>query len=366
MVPLACPAKLSARPPGAGPTRVARGNMNSKSASIDLDLGTSSKEAIAVDVLNALTASIAVLDHSGVIIAVNDAWTRFARENDGGDAAGYLGSNYLAACEAAIRDADPIADAVSAAFRALRSGNQDQFTIEYPCHSPTTERWFEMRMTRSPRRPHYIVVAHEDITSRKRMEAELKGAKQSIESFNAQLQEALAREQQYARTDELTGINNRRHFFALARQAFTIGVRYRHPISVVLLDLDHFKEINDRWGHQVGDEVLRHVANIAQRHLRSADILGRYGGEEFIVLLPDSTAEQSKVVAERIREEIETGSLETPKGYVALTVSAGIADTASGGDESIERLIGFADLAMYAAKQAGRNRTSLHSGGSAT
>ncbi len=329
---------------------------------MDPDLGSSSNEAFVIDVLNALTASIAVLDPCGIIIAVNDAWKRFARENGARDDAVFLGSNYLDACEAAVRDGDPTAQAVYAAFRALQGGNQEQFAIEYSCHSPTTERWFEMRMTRSPRKPHYIVVAHENITLRKRMESELLRAKQSIEAANARLQEALVREQQNARTDDLTGINNRRHFFALARQAFTVAVRYRHPLSVALLDLDHFKEINDRWGHQVGDDVLKHVANIVHRHLRSADILGRYGGEEFIVLLPQSTAEQTKVVAERIRQEIETVSLDTPKGRVASTVSVGVADTIQGGHDSIERLIGLADQALYAAKQAGRNRTSVHSG----
>jgi diguanylate cyclase (GGDEF)-like protein len=334
----------------------------SNSACIDPDLGTASNAAFVADVLNALTASIAVLDHRGVIVAVNDAWKRFARENGVRDAAAFRGSSYLVACEAAVRGGDPTAQAVYAAFRALRDGNQDQFSIEYPCHSPTTQRWFEMRMTRSPNTPHYIVVAHENITVRKRMESELLRARQSIESFNAQLQEALVREQQNARTDELTGINNRRHFFALARQAFTAGARYRHPLSTVLLDLDHFKEINDRWGHQVGDDVLKHVANILRRHLRGADILGRFGGEEFIVLLPQSTADQSRAVAERIRDEIEAVSLDTPKGCIALTVSAGVADTAQGGYD-IERLIGLADQALYAAKQAGRNCTVVYSGG---
>jgi diguanylate cyclase (GGDEF)-like protein len=335
----------------------------SNSACIDQDLDTASNAAFVTDVLNALTASIAVLDHRGVIIAVNDAWKRFARENGVRDAAAFLGSNYLIACEAAVRDADPTARAVYAAFRALQGGSQDQFSIEYPCHSPTTQRWFEMRMTRSPNQPHYIVVAHENITARKRIESELLRARQSIESFNAQLQEALAREQQNARTDELTGINNRRHFFALARPAFTVGVRYGHPLSAILLDLDHFKEINDRWGHQVGDDVLKHVADILRRHLCGADILGRFGGEEFIVLLPQSTADQTRAVAERIRDEIEAFRLDTPKGCIALTVSAGVADTAQVGYDSIERLIGLADQALYAAKQAGRNRTIVYSGG---
>jgi diguanylate cyclase (GGDEF)-like protein len=333
------------------------------SSSIAPGVGAASNEAFVTDVLNALTASLAVLDHRGVIIAANDAWKRFARDNGARDAAAFLGSNYLVACEAAIRDADPTAQAVYEAIRALQCGKQDQFSIEYPCHSPTEERWFEMRMTRSPQEPHYIVVAHENITSRKRMESELLRAKQSIETFNAQLQSALAREQQNARTDELTGINNRRHFFALARQAFSVAARYHHPLSATLFDLDHFKGINDGWGHQIGDDVLKHVANIAQRHLRAADILGRYGGEEFIVVLPDSTAEQSKIVAERIREEIEQSSFGTPQGCVALTVSAGVADTAQGENDSIERLIGLADQALYAAKQAGRNRTLVYSCG---
>jgi diguanylate cyclase (GGDEF)-like protein len=335
------------------------GNLNS--SRIDSDLGISSTEAFVIDVLNALTVSIAVLDHSGVIVAVNEAWKRYAKDNAGRDASAFVGSNYFAACEPALRAADPTAQAVYTAFRALQSGEQEEFSIEYPCHSPTMQRWFQMRMTRSSHEPHYIVVAHEDITVRKRMELELLSAKQSIESFNLKLQEALAREQVNARTDDLTGINNRRHFFELARQAFTVAIRYGHPLGALLLDLDHFKAINDRWGHQIGDDALKHVASIAQKHLRSADILGRYGGEEFIVLLPDSTAEQSKVLAERIREDIERSKLETSKGTIAMTVSAGIADTLRGGRDSIEGLIGLADSALYAAKQAGRNRTVVYS-----
>lgn len=331
-----------------------------KSASSDSEFVTASNEAFCIEVLNALTASIAVLDHRGVIIAVNDAWKSFARDNGALDAAAYIGSNYLAACEAAVR-VDPTAEAVCTAVRELQSGTRDQFAIEYPCHSPTEQRWFEVRMTRSAHEPNYIVVAHENITVRKQMQAELLSAKQAIETFNAQLQEALVREQCNARTDELTGINNRRQFFALAPPAFSAAVRYHHPLGAILIDLDHFKAVNDNWGHQIGDCVLKHVANIAQRHLRGADILGRYGGEEFIVLLPDSPAEQSRVVAERIRVEIESSGLDTPKGRVALTASAGVADTTQLGVDCIERLIGLADLALYAAKQAGRNRVVVYS-----
>jgi diguanylate cyclase (GGDEF)-like protein len=328
------------------------------STRINGDVGMSPKEAFVIDVLNALTASIAVLDDEGTIIAANVAWKRFSNDNGGSDSAAFVGSNYLAACEAAMRAGDATAQAVHAAFHELQSGERKEFAIEYPCHSPQMQRWFEMRMTRSAHEPHYIVVAHEDITSRKAMEAELLRAKQSIESSNAQLRESLAREQENVRTDELTGIHNRRHCLALARQAFAVASRYRRPLGMILLDVDHFKQINDQWGHQIGDDALKHVAMISRRHLRSADILGRYGGEEFIVFLPDSTAGQARIVAERIREDIERTPLVSAKGAIRLTVSAGISDTAQSGTHSIERLIGLADDALYAAKQEGRNRIS--------
>jgi diguanylate cyclase (GGDEF)-like protein/PAS domain S-box-containing protein len=562
------------------------------------------------DILDSLTSHIAVLDGHGVIVSANEAWKRFAKENDCKDKAFYVGTNYLAVCEDAIQRGDETADAALNGMRAVLHGEQDAFSLEYPCHAPNQERWFLVHITRFSRESSTaLVVVHEDITARKRMEAqsayhakllanvndvivgtdgnfaitfwnpaaekifgwkshevigrqtadvlqtelsetdraesiralaekgiwigevvqyakdgsplvfeanimalydhggnvsgyvsanrditqrkraeialqesearfrnlteslpdavytldlvnhrvayfnhdaflgysrnelmalgsilhelhpedapavlahwqqmmrgevpvsleyrlrskaghwewvasretivsrsadetpkeimviltviterkqaeeELRHAKEAIEAANRELQQAIAREQFLARTDELTQVNNRRHFIELARHEFAVAQRYQHPLSVILFDVDHFKQINDTFGHQAGDEMLQHIAQIAGEDLRAADILARYGGEEFVLLLPNSTAQQARILAERIRKGIAERGIDTDTGNVRVTISAGIAEVLSQ-EDTLDRLIQRADQALYAAKEAGRNRTILFS-----
>jgi diguanylate cyclase (GGDEF)-like protein/PAS domain S-box-containing protein len=221
-------------------------------------------------------------------------------------------------------------------------------------------------------------VGMSDISARKQVDEALRRAKALVEEANRELRQAFAREQHLARTDPLTGVNNRRHWFELAEHEFEVATRYRHPLSVILFDIDHFKLINDTFGHAVGDQMLERVAQVARAALRSADVIGRYGGEEFVIVLPVTNAPQAYLVAERIRTGVGAMRVETDKGHAAVTLSIGIAEALlappaerPGGDESVERVIRRADQAMYAAKQAGRNRTTIfpapagHHGGSA-
>lgn len=176
----------------------------------------------------------------------------------------------------------------------------------------------------------------------------------SLEVANRELREALAREQLMSRTDGLTGLNNRRHFLEVAAHEWAVAQRYGLPLAMMLFDIDRFKLINDTAGHQLGDEILKRVARAASERLRAADVLGRYGGEEFIVVFPGSTAQQAAVVAERIREAIAADGIETRSVRVSATISAGLAEALSDQD-TLEQLIRRADRALYDAKAKGRN-----------
>jgi len=202
-----------------------------------------------------------------------------------------------------------------------------------------------------------------DITERRHVEVDLGQAKLALEAANEELQIALAREQHLARTDVLTSVNNRRYWFELAEHEFEAATRYSHPLSVILFDIDRFKLVNDTFGHAAGDQMLERVAQIARAALRSADVIGRYGGEEFVILLPMTTVRQAFPVAERIREGVAAIRVNSAQGQAAVTLSIGIAEMLPApcppGETSIERVIRRADGAMYAAKQAGRNRTSI-------
>lgn len=312
-------------------------------------------------VLDALTESIALLDGCGRIVGVNEAWRRFAANNGGDCGHYYIGESYLEACErAALGGCDDIAPALYDGLRRMLAGELEQFSLEYPCHSPQQQRWFIVNITRCATsvEPAQLVVAHLDITARKLAELALEQTEHELARINRELQEALARERRAARSDELTGIANRRHFFVTAAPLFEVARRYRQPLAAVMLDLDHFKQVNDSHGHQAGDQALRHVAAVARQHLRECDLFARYGGEEFVILLPATGGEGALCAAERIRAAIAAQPLVVDGRTIRVTVSAGIAEIVTEGD-SLERMIGRADRALYAAKGGGRNRCRL-------
>jgi diguanylate cyclase (GGDEF)-like protein len=154
-----------------------------------------------------------------------------------------------------------------------------------------------------------------------------------------------------ARKDFLTGLSNRRYFIEQAEAALAISERYARPLSVFMLDIDHFKKINDTYGHQVGDEVLRHLSEIMQEALREVDIIGRLGGEEFAVLLPETTLDNAMKAAERLREKVNLGAVLLTSGLpLHFTVSIGVAVLNSKG-LNIDTLLNFADEALYEAKR---------------
>jgi len=160
---------------------------------------------------------------------------------------------------------------------------------------------------------------------------------------------------QLATVDGLTGLNNRRQFFDLATERLAGARAHGRPLAAIMLDIDHFKQINDDHGHQVGDEVLREVSARLRRHLRDTDILGRYGGEEFAIVVSDR---DPAAVAERLRSCVAGASVETAAGPLWVTTSAGVSDLRAD-DTGLEDLLVRADAALYRAKQAGRNRVQL-------
>ncbi|HEX7670815.1 MAG TPA: GGDEF domain-containing protein [Polyangiaceae bacterium] len=156
--------------------------------------------------------------------------------------------------------------------------------------------------------------------------------------------------------DSLTGADNRRHLDARLIAEIAFATRHARPLSVVLIDIDFFKKINDRHGHQAGDLVLRSVAATIRGQLRTEDALARYGGEEFAVVLRDTALAEATHVAERIRERIARTAIELPEGTAAVTVSAGCSSLLCCTGASTEELIGVSDRRLYDAKRTGRNR----------
>jgi diguanylate cyclase (GGDEF)-like protein/PAS domain S-box-containing protein len=165
--------------------------------------------------------------------------------------------------------------------------------------------------------------------------------------------------EQEARTDPLTRIANRGYFLALAAQEFARCRRYGHPLSLWMLDIDHFKAVNDSYGHHAGDVALQSLVQTSRQALRDWDIMGRMGGEEFAVLLPETESNQALVVAERLRQIVAAATVPLDPGKaVRLTVSIGIA-TAADDDATIESLLDRADHALYEAKGTGRDKVCV-------
>jgi diguanylate cyclase (GGDEF)-like protein len=190
----------------------------------------------------------------------------------------------------------------------------------------------------------------------------LEGMNRELESLVAQrtaeLQRANEKLSELAMTDPLTKVLNRRAVFGRFQEEIERGHRYKRAGVVVMIDVDHFKTFNDMEGHVFGDEALRKIAQIFTSNLRKTDVLGRYGGEEFIVIMPETKIENAMEICERLRGTVERTALQGHAGNAYLTVSVGLAAFPREG-ETAEELVKAADQALYRAKQNGRNRIEL-------
>ena len=184
---------------------------------------------------------------------------------------------------------------------------------------------------------------------------ELLAANVAIAIENARLFDKV---QELAITDPLTQIYNRRKFEESATKEFDRSLRYSRPLCAIMIDLDLFKEVNDSYGHIIGDQVLASLASLCKKNLRNIDILARYGGEEFVILLPETTAIQGLLTAERLREECKDLKVESAQGPISLTISLGLAEL-NKSCKTLEELIDRADQALYESKRLGRNKSTI-------
>lgn len=210
-------------------------------------------------------------------------------------------------------------------FTAIRK-NGEHFPVERSVAAfQMAEKW-------------YAVGSLRDITDRKQAENQLRTL---------------------ANTDGLTGVFNRRHFMQAAEYELERARRYNRPLSLLMIDADHFKHVNDTYGHSAGDAVLQFLTATASADLRKVDMIGRVGGEEFAILLPETSVESAAAAAERVRMAIEAAEVSAADAVVRFTVSIGVAGLGSGG-RTIDDLLRSADDALYAAKESGRNRVVVH------
>jgi diguanylate cyclase (GGDEF)-like protein len=207
----------------------------------------------------------------------------------------------------------------------------------YQCHDQAIP-WLDGRIVR-------MEIAT-DITELKNSENKLLAAKKYAEEL--------------ANKDALTSLNNRRAFFKLGNLVFKQAVRFQHSVSVIMIDIDHFKNINDNYGHSAGDYILREISNLLQTTIREIDILARIGGEEFALVLPETNIDDAHQLAERIRQRISDEKILYKDETLHITSSLGIS-SCTVTNQSLEDMLIKADDALYIAKKKGRNQVKTFS-----
>ena len=280
------------------------------------------------DIINSLPGIFYMLDEQGCIIRMNHHFLKVT---------GYSKDelNSMTALDLFEgKDKNMIAQKIQEVFEHGDSTAETELIIKSGLKIPYSFTGHRSSIDGQP----YLVGICTDITERRALQQEL------------MLQ---------AKTDSLTGLSNRRHFLELAEQELARTRRYNKQLSVLILDLDEFKSVNDTHGHQVGDNVLRMVGEVCRKTLREVDMAGRIGGEEFATLLPECDAKQAMEAAERLRQDIANAVIPLEQGgALNFTASIGII-TLSSADDNIDKLLELADKAMYEAKRSGRNRVCV-------
>jgi len=203
----------------------------------------------------------------------------------------------------------------------------------------------------------------EEVLARIDTHLKIRNLQQELELKNAVLEAEILRREEaekeltiLAATDPLTKVFNRRHFFEFATRELSRANRTKVSFSIMMADIDHFKKVNDSYGHLIGDQVLIRFTEICQENLRHYDVLARYGGEEFVILLPETGIHEAIEIAERIRTKIEAAEMTFGGHEFSITTSLGVANIEDEGEVPLEIILDRADQALYQAKQNGRNK----------
>ena len=284
-------------------------------------------------VFDSISAQMVILDQAGIIVQTNAAWQSYASELACGAS---VGKPYLEVLANFIEQDQTTCQTVAAGLAAVVAGDLPDFHVPEPVQSLCKRRWFSIRITPVHDAAQRTVVMHEDVSVLKR--AELASV-------------ALAN------VDALTGAFSRQHFMSLAEQELARTQRYDLPLVVLMLDLDHFKQVNDTYGHHMGDAVLQSFVKTVKSVLRESDLMGRIGGEEFAVLLPNTTQDGGLALANRIISEVRLNLVEEGGKRVAYTVSIGAGSRSA--HASFSDLLAECDAALYRAKNGGRNQVAV-------
>jgi diguanylate cyclase (GGDEF)-like protein len=189
---------------------------------------------------------------------------------------------------------------------------------------------------------------------------ELERAIREVRDKNLQLEQSLLKLEELAATDPLTGLYNRRHFSRVLDQLFAESERMDSDMSCVMIDLDGYKKLNDGYGHAMGDQLLAIAGRVISANMRRMDVAARYGGDEFVLLLPHATAEEALRVAQRIRDEFRQGSAIALRNNQGVTMSIGVAARRGSRASGSQQLVAMSDAALYRAKAEGRDRAVAH------
>jgi diguanylate cyclase (GGDEF)-like protein len=304
------------------------------STSFDPPASTASRDAVTLRsaALDAMPGSIAVLDARGVIVAVNRAWRESLGAED--DAAAGVGRRYFELFPVEEELAEAGGPSIPARLSALLAGGPG-FEAVYACHVPDRPRW--CRMSASPLEPPHrgAVVLHADVTAQVQSEIKLR---------------------QLANYDELTGVKRRRHFFERLEDTVRSARRYGHPLALAIADLDDLKPINDALGHAAGDRCLAAFASVLTGAVRATDLVGRYGGDEFVLAFPHTRAVDAAQCLERVRENLAHRVSAT--ALPPFTATFGVVEL---GPEHADgaQLTAAADRALYRGKSLGRDRIEI-------
>ncbi|MEJ2758193.1 MAG: diguanylate cyclase [Anaerolineales bacterium] len=237
--------------------------------------------------------------------------------------------------------------------------NQGNFQKAYIHHKQFHQLSEQLQQLDIRNRVKVLELSHNLETTRKISDA-LKEQNQELRKEVRLRKRTQAKLEELSQKDPLTGLFNRRHFFELAEREFTRSRRYSRPVSMIMIDLDHFKTVNDTHGHLVGDEILAQLAHRITENSREVDIVGRYGGEEFIILLPETTLDDAMILAKRIWNSLTHRPINTSSLMLPIEVSMGVSSCNCKKDLSLYELIDQADQALYRAKDLGRNRIEAY------